>query len=78
MSDGVMILLVFALIALLGGGTTALVLLIARRARARKERAYTAETVGTVVRVPPAASTGRLSSTFATRSTASPTSATRP
>ena len=53
MSDGAMILLVFALIALLGGGTTALVLLIARRARARKERAYTAETVGTVVRVRP-------------------------
>lgn len=53
MSDGVMILLVFALIALLGGGTTALVLLIARQARARKERAYTAETVGTVVRVRP-------------------------
>ena len=53
MSDGIMILLIFALIALLGGGTTALVLLIARRARARKERAYTAETVGTVVRVRP-------------------------
>ena len=50
MSDGVMILLIFALIALLGGGTTALVIALARRSRARKERVYTGLTVGTVVR----------------------------
>lgn len=50
MSDGVMILLIFGLIALLGGGTTALALFIARRIRGRKEREYTGETVGTVVR----------------------------
>lgn len=53
MSDGIMIILIFALIALLGGGTTALVLLIAKKTRERKERAYTAETVGTVVRARP-------------------------
>lgn len=50
MSDDIMILLVFGLIALLGGGTTALVLLIAKRVRAKKEREYTGEAVGTVVR----------------------------
>ena len=38
MSDGIMILLIFGLIALLGGGTTALVLLIAKRVREIKER----------------------------------------
>lgn len=53
MTDGVMILLIFGLIALLGGGTTALALLIARRVRVCKERAYTGETTGTVVRVRP-------------------------
>lgn len=53
MSDGIMILLTFGLIALLGGGTTALVLLIAKRARARKEQTYTCITMGTVVRVRP-------------------------
>ena len=50
MSDDIMILLIFGLIALLGGGTTALVLLIAKRVRAKKEREYTGEAVGTVVR----------------------------
>ena len=50
MSDDIMILLVFGLIALLGGGTTALVLLIAKRVRAKKEREYTGEAVGTDVR----------------------------
>lgn len=48
-----MILLVFALIALLGGGTMALAPLIAKRIRGRKEREYTGEAVGTVVRVSP-------------------------
>lgn len=51
MSDGIMILLVFCLIALLGGGTTVLVLLIAKRVRQKKEREYTGEAVGTVARV---------------------------
>ena len=51
MSDGIMILLIFGLIALLGGGTTALALLIVRRVRAKKEREYTGEAVGTVVRI---------------------------
>lgn len=50
MSDGAMILLIFGLIALLGGGTTALALLVAKRVRERKEREYTGEAVGTVVR----------------------------
>lgn len=50
MSDDIMILLVFGLIALLGGGTTVLALLIAKRVRAKKEREYTGEAVGTVVR----------------------------
>ncbi|MDM8245587.1 hypothetical protein QUW40_03125 [Collinsella tanakaei] len=50
MSDGTMILLIFGLIALLGGGTTALALFIARRVREKKEREYTCEIVGTVVR----------------------------
>ncbi|MBM6905627.1 hypothetical protein H6A29_05205 [Collinsella tanakaei] len=50
MSDGAMILLIFGLIALLGGGTTVLALLIAKRIRAKKEREYTGETIGTVVR----------------------------
>ena len=53
MSDGVMILLIFGLIALLGGGTTALVLVIAKRVRAHKEQAYTGATTGTIVRVRP-------------------------
>ena len=53
MSDGVMILLIFGLIALLGGGTTALVLAIARRVRAHKEQTYTGTTTGTIVRVRP-------------------------
>lgn len=53
MSDGVMILLIFGLIALLGGGTTALVLVISKRARAHKEQAYTGATTGTIVRVRP-------------------------
>lgn len=50
MSGGAMILLIFGLIALLGGGTTVLALLIAKRIRAKKEREYTGETIGTVVR----------------------------
>lgn len=50
MSDGVMILLVFALITLLGCGTTALAPLVAKRVREKKEREYTGEAVGTVVR----------------------------
>ena len=45
-----MTLLIFGLIALLGGGTTALALLIAKRVREEKEREYTGEIVGTVVR----------------------------
>ena len=53
MSDGIMILLIFGLIALLGGGTTALALLIAKRVHEKKEREYTGETVGTVVRFRP-------------------------
>lgn len=53
MNDGVMILIIFGLIALLGVGATALVLVIAKRVRANKERTYTGETVGTVVRVCP-------------------------
>lgn len=53
MSDGVMILLIFGLIALLGGGTTALVLVISRRVRAHKEQTYTGATTGTIVRVRP-------------------------
>ena len=53
MSDDIMILLVFGLIALLGGGTTALVLLVAKRVREKKEREYTGEAVGTVVRFRP-------------------------
>ena len=48
MSDGVMVLLIFGLIALLGGGTTALVLVIAKRARAHKEQTYTGAITGTV------------------------------
>ena len=52
MSDGVMVLLIFGLIALLGGGTTAFVLVIAKRVRAHKEQTYTA-TTGTIVRVRP-------------------------
>ena len=50
MSDGIMILLVLAPIALLGGGTTTLTLFIARRIREKREREYACETVGTVVR----------------------------
>lgn len=53
MSDGVMILLIFGLIALLGGGTTALVLVITKRVRAHKEQIYTGATTGTIVRVRP-------------------------
>ncbi|MDM8271298.1 DUF3592 domain-containing protein [Thermophilibacter provencensis] len=53
MSDGIMILLIFGLIAVLGGGTTALVLLVAKRVRARKEQTYSGSTTGTVVRVRP-------------------------
>lgn len=53
MSDGVMILLIFGLIALLGGGTTALVLVITKRVRAHKEQIYTGATAGTIVRVRP-------------------------
>lgn len=53
MSDGAMILIIFGLIALLGGGTTAIVLLVAKRVRAHKERTYTGQTVGTIVRVRP-------------------------
>ena len=53
MSDGIMIILIFGLIALLGGGTTALVLLVAKRVRARKEQTYTGSTTGIVVRVRP-------------------------
>lgn len=53
MSDGIMILLIFSLIALLGGSTTALALLIAKRVREKKEREYTGETVDTVVRFRP-------------------------
>lgn len=53
MSDGVMILLIFGLIALLGGGTTALVLVISKRVRAHKEQTYTGATTGTIVRVRP-------------------------
>lgn len=53
MSDGAMILLIFGLIALLGGGTTAIVLLVSKRVRAHKERTYTGQTVGTIIRVRP-------------------------
>lgn len=53
MSDGAMILLIFGLIALLGGGTTAIVLLVSKRVRAHKERTYTGQTMGTIVRVRP-------------------------
>ena len=48
-----MILLIFGLIALLGGGTTALVLVITKRVRAHKEQIYTGATTGTIVRVRP-------------------------
>lgn len=48
-----MILLIFGLIALLGGGTTALVLVITKRVRAHKEQIYTGATTGTIVRVHP-------------------------
>lgn len=48
MGDGVMTPLIFGPIALLGGVTAALALLIAMRVHERKEREYTGETSGTV------------------------------
>lgn len=50
MSDGSMILPVFGLIALLGGGTAAPAPIITKRIRKKKEREYIGKAVGTVVR----------------------------
>lgn len=78
MSDGIMILLVFGLIALLGGGTTALALPKAKRVRERKEREHTGGTVGTVVRFRPGGVDPQRPCTCATRWAVKRTSATRP
>ena len=51
MSDGIMIILIFALIALMGGGLAAAIILGTKWSRARKERSYTGETTGVVERI---------------------------
>lgn len=51
MSDGIMIILIFALIALMGAGLAAAIILGTKWSRARKERAYTGETTGVVERI---------------------------
>ena len=51
MGDGIMIILIFALIALMGGGLAAAIILGTKWSRARKERAYTGETTGVVERI---------------------------
>lgn len=51
MSDGIMIILIFALIALMGAGLAAAIILGTKWSRACKERAYTGETTGVVERI---------------------------
>ena len=51
MSDGMMIVIIFTAIALMGGGLAAAIILGMKWSRARKERAYTGETTGVVERI---------------------------
>lgn len=56
MSDGMVIVIIFAVIALMGGGLAAAIVLCIKWSRTRKERSYTGETMGVVERIRPGGS----------------------